>query len=148
MNELKVKLLNEKAIIPTRNHPFDAGLDIYALENTFIPYGQTAKVSTGISVQIEPGYYGQVNDRSGMAVKGLRVGAGVVDCGYIGELSIVLHNLNNKQNNDIGVLGYQIKAGDRIAQLVIYPISLPKVVEVKNLEETERGSKGFNSSGR
>jgi dUTP pyrophosphatase len=140
---LEVKRLNKDTILPTRAHPFDAGLDIYSNEDVFIPLGTTVKVSTGIAVNIPPGYYGRINDRSSMAIKGLRTGAGVVDTGYQGELSIILHNLNHIGDDD----GYLITKGDRIAQLVIQKIELPIVKEVDSFEESERGSNGYGSTG-
>jgi dUTP pyrophosphatase len=158
MKKIKIKKLNPEATLPTRAYKYDAGLDLYALEDTFLPLGSTTKISTGIAVNIEPGYYAQINDRSGCAIKGLRVGAGVVDHGYQGELCVVMHNLNNNSSSKNYIknsiitsdlkLGYQVRKGDRIAQLVIHKIELPEVVEVSEFEESERGNNGFNSTGR
>jgi dUTP pyrophosphatase len=151
MNTIKIKKLSSKAILPTRNVSTDAGLDLYAAESVFIPVGSTVKVSTDIVVNIEPGYFGLVCDRSSMGVKGLRTGAGVIDAGYNGHLCVVLHNLNNTSYNEVIqddlCTGYQIKVGDKIAQLIIQPISLPIVEEVNELSPTERGNNGFGSSG-
>jgi dUTP pyrophosphatase len=163
MKTLKVKKLSDKAILPTRSHEFDAGLDVYAAEDCFIPVGGTVKIPTHISVNIEPGYWGLICDRSGMAAKGLRTGAGVIDHGFTGHMCVVIHNLNNIQD-EIRITtfqlwngwfkiftithGYQVKAGDRVAQLVIQPVSLPTVEEVDELPPTDRGDKGFGSSGQ
>lgn len=148
MNIIKVKKLHEKAIIPTRSHEGDAGMDLYALEDTFLPVSSTVKVSTGIAVAVPYGYVGKIEDRSGCALKGLRTGAGVVDAQYRGELSVVLHNLNNKSNTHIGQEGYQVKKGDRIAQLLLYQVALPIAIEMDELDDTKRGNGGFSSTGR
>lgn len=144
MKTLKVKKLHKKAKIPTRSHEFDAGLDLYALYDQTVMLGATAKIATGIAVDIPEGYYAQVHDRSGMAIKGLRTGAGVIDHGYQGEVAVVLHNLNYCGEDD----SYLVREGDRVAQLVLHKIELPKVLEVESFLESERGDKGFNSTGR
>ena len=145
-----VSLLSEKAKPPTRNNSLDAGLDLYALEDTFIELNQTKVVKTGIAVAIPYGHVGKIEDRSSMATKGLRTGGGVVDAGYAGEVGVVVHNLNNASNKDPVLWrgGYLIKAGDKIAQLLVYKVELPKVGVVESLETTDRGTKGFGSSGR
>lgn len=150
MKILKVKKLSDKAILPTRSFPNDAGLDIFASQHTFIPLGATVKIPTDIAINIEPGYYGQINDRSGCAAKGLRIGAGVVDVGYNGHMCVVMHNLNNLTSFNFRKWkgGYQVRAGDRIAQIVIHKIELPSVEEVLEFESSDRGSNGFNSTGR
>lgn len=153
MRVLKVKKLSERATLPTRSFPNDAGLDLYASENVFIPAGETVKIPTDIAINIEPGYYAQIQDRSGCAAKGLRVGAGVVDAGYNGHMCVVMHNLNNTDDrrpfhDDLDRTGYKVKAGDRIAQLVVHKIELPTVEEVVEFEPSDRGNQGFNSTGR
>ena len=157
MYKLNVMKLNKEAKLPTRNNQFDAGVDLYALEDSFIEVGETKKIPTGIAIQIPEGYVGKIEDRSGMASRGLRTGAGVVDCGYSGELSVVVHNfsaddttitsLNEHFANKLK-LGYTITKGDKIAQLLIYKFELPRIEEVTELWSSERGNKGFNSSGR
>jgi dUTP pyrophosphatase len=134
-----VKKLDKRAILPTRTHTDDAGLDLYAAVD--VPYrpGEVFIVPTNVAVAIDKGYVGLMRDRSSVSKTGLKVTAGVVDAGYTGEMSVVLINLS-------GLHGC-IKAGAKIAQFIIIPISLPNVVEVDNLEETERGCKGFGSSG-
>ena len=85
MKTVQVFLRDENAIPPTRNKHTDAGLDLYAAEDRFIELGSTAVIKTSISVNVPEGYVGKIEDRSGLASKGLRTGAGVVDCGYTGE---------------------------------------------------------------
>lgn len=147
MKTLEFKKLNVEARIPTRNHPEDAGLDLYALEDIFLPLNSTVKVSTGIATNIPSGYYGKIEDRSGTAAKGLRTGGGILDVGYQGELTVVMHNLTNSTDTYIGKQGYLIKKHDRIAQIVIIKCEFPEPVEVQSFEETVRGTKGFGSSG-
>lgn len=148
LTHLEFKKLHPDAIIPTRSYSGDAGLDLFSIEDVFIPLGATVKVPTGISVAVPYGCVGKIEDRSGMAVKGLRTGAGVVDTQYRGELSVVLHNLNNAHNSHAGVRGYLVKKGDRIAQLIVYNVHLLEPVEVLDLDSTTRGTGGFSSTGR
>jgi dUTP pyrophosphatase len=154
--KIKIKKLCSDAIVPTRAHSTDAGLDLYALQDVFIPIGNTARIKTGISISIPKGHVGKIEDRSSMASKGIRTGAGVVDFGYTGDLTVVLHNLNNSMNleeypsifDEKNTLnGYKIKAGDKIAQLLIYRVNLGEIEIVENLEDSERSDKGFGSSG-
>lgn len=145
---LDVRLLTETAKVPTRNLSTDAGLDLYADQDVLVPAGGTAKISTGIAVNIPKGYVGKIEDRSSMASKGLRTGAGVVDTGFQGNLSVVIHNLNNFNDSKFGMRGYHIKKGDKIAQIVIYQVALPVVNVVNDFPKSERSDKGFGSSGR
>lgn len=154
MNQLKFKLLTETAHAPSRAYSVDAGLDIYADKDIFIELGSTVKVPTGLAVQIPEGYVGKIEDRSGLASKGLRTGAGVVDAGYTGELQIILHNLTSVQDSEgladlwnEPLLGYKVKTGDRICQLLLYKIEIPELVQVQEFDSSIRGDKGFNSTG-
>lgn len=150
MNKVKVFKLDKKATVPTRNKVTDAGLDIFANETIHIPKGSTKLIKTGIAIEVVPGYVGKIEDRSGMALKGLRTGGGIIDSGFSGELSIVLHNLTADKDTDhiLHKKGYFVKKGDRIAQILFYEISYPQVEIVDNLWTSERGSNGFSSSGR
>ena len=150
---LKVKRLSPQAKLPTRNNNADAGLDLYASSDMFIKVGSTVVKPTDIAIDIPYGMVGEIKDRSGLASKGLRTGAGVVDSGYRGGVGVVLHNLNNTtyERRDpvlyTSEKGYLVTAGDKIAQLVVYKIELPSVEEVNSLDQTDRGSNGFGSSG-
>lgn len=140
---LKVKLLHPDAKVPTRVNPTDCGLDLYSFEefgNVIAPK-ERLTVSTGISISIPDGYVGRILPRSGMAANfGIDVLAGVIDSSYRGEIKVVLLNTGNHHFN--------VCRGDRIAQLVIQKVELwtPRVVD--ELDETERGSNGFGSSGK
>ena len=143
--KLLIKKLNEKATIPKRQTEFSAGYDLCSAEDIVVKVGETTKVHTGISTEIE----GDRNvvlliyARSSMATKfGLAPAncVGVVDWDYRGEIIVALHNSGKED--------YEIKCGDRIAQLVVAPIFTPEVEEVTDLSDTERGAGGFGSTGR
>ena len=138
---MKVKIfkLDKDAILPTRNKKTDAGLDLYAAENICIPLGTTKKVKTGIAIEIPIGYVGRISDRSGIASKGLIVGAGVIDAGYTGDHTVVLHNFSADGF-------YGVNKGDKIAQLIIYPVETPEIELVEELWISERGNNGWGSS--
>ena len=113
-----------------------AGHDIYALEDDIIPAKGKVLARTGIAIGLPIGTYGRLAARSGMASKnGIAVGGGVVDADYTGEVKVILQNH--------GTEDYQFKAGDRIAQLIVEKIQLPKAMEIDELDETERGTEGF-----
>lgn len=135
----QIKLLNENAIVPTKANAGDAGFDLYAPERVDIPAGCSYLVGTGLSMAIPLGWFGQVNPRSSMAVKRIRVGARVIDTPYRGEVKINLHNDSDEV--------YEIKKGDRIAQIIFMPC-LQEIEIVAELDDTERGAGGFGSSGR
>ncbi|KAL9934092.1 hypothetical protein V8E36_007174 [Tilletia maclaganii] len=129
------------AQLPTRGSAQAAGYDLYAAED-FLLRGKNGRgvVPTGIKVAIPEGCYGRVAPRSGLAAKhGIDVGAGVIDSDYRGLLGVLLFNLGDSD--------FQIKTGDRIAQLVIEQIRTPDVLEVESLEDTDRGAGGFGSTG-
>ncbi len=139
--ELKTKLLSEAAILPTRGSADAAGLDFYASEEAYIYPGERKLVATGIAMAIPVGYYGRVAPRSGLAVKqGLDVLAGVIDADYRGEIKVLL--INHADATSV------IKPGDRIAQLIIEKIGTPTVVQVDDLDDTDRGDAGYGSTGR
>ncbi len=140
---LRVVRLDSRAILPTRAHPGDAGLDLHALEAAVLEPGERASVGTGIALEIPLGQAGLVLPRSGLAARhGISVvnAPGLVDFGYRGELRILLLNTDRRAR-------FELAAGDRIAQLVLVSIHAPAPAEVQELEASERGSGGFGSSG-
>ena len=112
---------------------------MYADETITIPEYHRAWVSTGIAVALNPYHVGQIWPRSGLAGHGLDTSAGVVDSDYRGEVKVLLVNGSHERKT--------VRAGDRIAQLLIVPITRPELIEVDALPETERGANGFGSSG-
>ena len=138
---LGVKKLCFDAIIPTRGSDGAVGYDLYSSEDAIVPcQAGRALVSTGIALSIPDGLYGRVAPRSGLAVKHcINVGAGVIDPDYTGEVKVVLFNH--------GMENFEIKKGDRIAQLILERCETPMVKEIGLLEETLRGDGGFGSTG-
>jgi dUTP pyrophosphatase len=118
----------------------DAGFDLKSIENVSIfPFDQK-KVSTGIAIEVPEGYVGIVRDRAGIVQKmNVHTVAGTFDSGFRGEVSIMLVNMNDKT--------VEIEKGMRIAQIILVPIVKAKIVEVKKLSQTERGERGFGSTG-
>ena len=139
---LNIQRLHPDAILPTRAHENDAGLDLYAAVQVGIPVLGRNLVSTGIAVAIPPGHVGYITPRSGLASShGITVlnAPGTVDAGYTGEIKV---NLINH-----GQAPYVITPGQRIAQLVLHPIATPEIEEVDELPNTQRGTNGHGSSG-
>lgn len=140
---IRVKRLTETAILPKRAHDADSGLDLHAdlAAPLTIPAGARAFISTGIAVSIPRGFEAQVRPRSGLARKhGIATFFGTVDAGYVGDVGVTLLNTGRE--------AFTVHPGDRIAQLVFAPVVLADLVEVEALDETERGTAGFGSSGR
>ena len=126
--------------LPAYVHKGDAGLDLRAAEDTLLKSGERKPVPTGVKVAIPPGYVGLIKDRSGLAAKsGIHTLAGVVDSGYRGEVGVVLYNTSGED--------FSVSCGHRIAQLLILPVAEVEVEEA-DLDTTERGGKGWGSSGR
>ena len=137
---LRVKKLEIDAILPTRGSDGAVGYDLYSTEETTIIPSGRGSVGTGIAISLPSGVYGRIAPRSGLAVNnGIQVGAGVVDPDYTGEVRVVLFNHN--------YLPFEVKKGDRIAQLVLERCETPLVEEVDDLSETDRGAAGFGSTG-
>ena len=138
--KLKIKRLSENAIIPTRGSPLSAGYDLSAAVPTVVPARGKALVKTDLAMIIPSTCYGRIAPRSGLAwKKHIDIGAGVIDADYRGPVGVVMFNHGDSD--------LEIKHGDRIAQLVLEKISYADIVEVADLDETERGSGGFGSTG-
>lgn len=145
MEKLNIKKLNEKAIIPTYGTEYSAGADLYACidEVVTINPNETKLIKTGLAMEIPVGYAGFIYARSGLASKkGLAPAnkVGVVDADYRGEVMVALHNHSTEKK--------EVEPNERIAQLVIAPFLKVEFNEVEELEDTERGTGGFGSTGR
>ena len=142
--ELRFKLLGEGARLPRRANPDDAGLDLHAAEPATIePGGGRASVGTGLAVEIPPGHAGLVLPRSGLAARhgiALANAPGLIDPGYRGEIRVLLLNSDRTER-------FEVRPGDRIAQLLLVPLIEAEPVESSELSETGRGEGGFGSSG-
>jgi dUTP pyrophosphatase len=137
--ELKVKRIHPDAKIPVFGHPGDAGMDLFAVVDRDLGPGQVFAVPTGIQVAIPAGFVGLIWDKSGISLKGVHRLAGVVDAGYRGEVQVVMINL--------GPAPYEIRAGMKIAQMLIQPVAAVAVIDSDNLDDTSRGEGGFGSTG-
>jgi dUTP pyrophosphatase len=142
--ELRVIKLKDNAVIPTRAHPGDAGLDLYSTEIAHLGPGERWSVGTGIALEIPEGHAGLVLPRSGLAREhgiALVNAPGLIDAGYRGEVRVLLLNTDPAET-------VRIEAGARIAQLMVTPVAIAEPVEVTELSDTARGESGFGSSGR
>jgi dUTP pyrophosphatase len=142
--ELPVAKLKDEAVLPTRAHEGDAGLDLYSCEAAHIGPGERWSIGTGVGVEIPAGHAGLVLPRSGLARDhgiSLVNSPGLIDSGYRGELRVLL--LNNDPAET-----FRVEAGDRIAQLVLVPVALAAPVETTVLTDSARATGGFGSSGR
>lgn len=133
-------LVTDKAFLPRRANPTDAGADLMSTENCEIYPGEQKLVDTGVAVKIPQGYAGFVFNRSSQGKKGITIphSVGVIDADYRGNIKVILKN--------IGEDPYEIQRGDRIAQLVIMPVVLTDFTDIWN--DTERGTGGFGSTGK
>jgi dUTP pyrophosphatase len=140
---LRVRRLDDRALLPTRAYSGDAGFDLYALEGATLAPGARGSIRTGIALEISEGHAGLVLPRSGLAARhgiALVNAPGLIDCGYRGEIRVLLLNTDPAG-------AFEVSAGDRIAQLVLVPVETPDVVEIDELALSERGASGFGSSG-
>lgn len=139
-SKLLVKKLDPSAVLPERKSVDAAGYDICCLEKrVIIPPNSHKLISTGLSFTVPEGTYGQLASRSGLCSKGVTVQAGVIDRDYTGEVKVLLFNHTSEK--------VYVNEKDRIAQLLVKKIDLPVVEEVDTLESTDRGVKGFGSTG-
>jgi dUTP pyrophosphatase len=138
---LKFEKVHDLAKLPTKNHEDDTGYDLYSIEDKIITARQSAVIDVGLKFAFIPeGYWLKVESRSGLGFKyGISAHPGIIDNGYRGSAGVKLYNLTDTD--------YQIKIGDRVAQLVIY-FNISMNVEWGKVEETNRNEKGFGSSGR
>lgn len=152
MNSIvKIKLLHENAKLPSKYSKDSAGFDLYAVDEVVVPASLIdnegrlnigrAIVPIGIAVQLPHGTVGKLASRSGLSRKfNIEVGAGWIDCDYRGEIMVELKNFSS--------LEYKIKPGQRIAQLIVLKVARSNITLVDELDASERGTRGFGSSGR
>ena len=142
--ELPVRRLDPGLPLPAYAHPGDAGADLCAAEDVELPPGGRATVGTGVAVAVPEGHAAFVHPRSGLASRhGITVvnAPGTVDAGYRGEVRVVLLNTDQREP-------FTVRRGDRIAQLVVQPVTRVRILEVAELPATPRGEGGFGSTGR
>lgn len=139
---VRFKKINPEAILPAYAHPGDAGLDVRSIEDLTLQPGARALVKTGLVMELPPDAEAQVRPRSGLALKfGVTVlnTPGTIDAGYRGEVGVILINH--------GDAPFEIRKGDRIAQIVIATVVHAGIVEVAEVDSSERGAGGFGSTG-
>ena len=139
---LRFRKIHPDAVLPAYAHPSDAGMDVRSVEDLTIAPGKRALVHTGLVMLLPPMYEAQVRPRSGLALKsGVTVlnTPGTIDSGYRGEVGVILANF--------GDADFHVRKGDKIAQIVIAPVTQPEIVETTEVDETDRGSGGFGSTG-
>lgn len=133
-------MLDEGAILPTRAHKQDAGLDLYSRWDCIVCAKESAVFDTGVHIELPPDTVGFLKSKSGLNVKYGITSEGVIDEGYTGSIIVKLYNNGGHD--------YKVHKGDKISQLVILPIIKPELEIVDTLDDTDRGSNGFGSSGR
>lgn len=139
---LRVEKINEKAIIPNYAHEGDAGLDLYSVDKLILAPGERGLVHTGIKIELPKDTEAQIRPRSGLALKNgisLVNAPGTIDEGYRGEIGVIIINH--------GLESFTVEEGMKIAQMVVKPVWRVEVEEVVSLSDSERGEKGYGSSG-
>jgi dUTP pyrophosphatase len=139
---LRFKRIHPDAVLPAYAHPSDAGMDVRSVDDLVIAPGRRALVHTGLVMALPPMYEAQVRPRSGLALKnGITVlnTPGTIDSGYRGEVGVILANFGEED--------FVVRKGDKIAQIVIAPVTQPVIEETETVDETDRGAGGFGSTG-
>lgn len=132
-------MIDDGGYIPSRAHPDDAGLDLRSPIDCWVHPGEHVMIDTLVHVEVPRGYVGMLTSKSGLMAKGL-TSRGTIDSGYTGSIRVVLYNHGEE--------GYQVKAGDKISQMVLTKIITPDLEIVRSFSETDRGAGGFGSTGR
>lgn len=139
--KVKVKKLHKDAVLPKFAHPGDAGMDLFALEDTVVLPGEVTRVRSGVAMEIPEGYVGLCWDKSGISMNHrIKLLGGVIDAGFRGEILMGLINLGNEP--------YTFEKGHKVMQLLIQKVEHPEIVEVEELSDTSRGEGGFGSTGK
>lgn len=138
--KIKVKKLKENAKLPSYALPGDVGMDLYAMETVTIPPMGHVRIWHGFALEFPEGYAATVKDKSSISKAGLHTMGGVFDAGYRGEYNTHLVNLSDKD--------YTIETGDKVSQLLIFPVAIGELVETDTLSDSQRGEGGFGSTGK
>lgn len=140
-HNVKIKLLDNKAVVPTRSNTTDAGFDLYSIQNTYLAPQSRKTVRTGVSLEMPENMAGLIWPRSGLSVNsGIDILAGVIDSGYRGEIMVCLYNTSKDM--------VQIKHGDRIAQIIFQEVPRVSLTVQDSLGSSQRGEHGFGSTGK
>ena len=139
---LRFRRIHPDAALPSYAHEGDAGMDVRSVEELELAPGARALVHPGLVMMLPPGWEAQVRPRSGLALKhGVTVlnTPGTIDAGYRGEVGVILVNFGDRP--------FKVSKGDKVAQVVVAPVTRAEIVETSELDETERGAGGFGSTG-
>ncbi len=138
--KIKIKKLKENAKLPNYAHPGDVGMDMYSMETAIIKPMEHHIFFHGFAMEFEEGYASIIKDKSSISKIGLHTMGGVFDAGYRGEYNTHLVNLSSEP--------YTVEEGDKVSQLIIYPVVIAQLEEVDDLGESSRGTGAFGSTGR
>lgn len=133
-------MLDDGGYMPTRAHKYDAGLDLRSPVDVVVKSLDSATIDTGLHVRIPEGYAGLLVSKSGLNVNHDITSTGLIDSGYTGSIRVKLYNH--------GLEDYQVHKGDKISQLVVIPVMIPRLELVGSLGESDRGDNGFGSTGK
>ena len=138
--KIKIKKLKDNAKLPNYAHPGDVGMDLYSMETVIIKPMEHYRFWHGFALEFPEGYAAIVSDKSSISKAGLAHMGGVFDAGYRGEYNTHLVNLSDKP--------YTVEVGDKVAQLIIYPVEIAELEETEELSDSSRGTGAFGSTGR
>jgi dUTP pyrophosphatase len=138
--KLFIKKMRDEAKIPTRAHHDDAGIDLYACGEHVVSPHTTVMIPIGVALEIEKGYVGLIWDKSSIGSKSITTLGGVIDAGYRGEVSVMLHNLSDTP--------YRFEHGHKVAQMLIQKVDFPEIVQSEELLDSHRGTGAFGSTGK
>ncbi len=138
--QIKIKKLKDDVKLPNYAKPGDVGMDLYSMETVTINPKEQYRFWHGFAMEFDMGYAAIVKDKSSISNSGLHTMGGVFDAGYRGEYNTLLINLSN--------VPYTVEAGDKVSQLIIYPVAIAELEIVDNLSESDRGTGAFGSTGR
>ena len=137
---VKVKKLKENAIVPRYAHDGDAAMDLFSTEDYVVHAGKRQLVSTGIAMELPKGYFASIRGKSGLAYKkGICILGGVIEYTYRGEYGVIVLNTGDED--------FEIKVGDKVAQVIVAPVATVDVEVVEELGETARGDGAWGSTG-
>lgn len=138
--KIKIKKLKEGIKMPKYHHPGDVGMDLFALEDVLIPPGGHQSFFHGFALEFPIGFAAIIKDKSSLAMNGLHALGGVFDAGFRGEYNTRLVNLSDKP--------YHVEKGDKVSQLIIYPVEIVELEESEELSDSARGTGQFGSTGK
>lgn len=138
---VKIKKLNENAILPSYAHEGDAGMDLFSCVDLVVPVGERRLVSTGIAMEFDKGYFTSIRGKSGLALKrGISILGGVIEHTYRGDYGVIVLNTSSED--------FVVKVGDKIAQVLLLPVATAEVVEVEVLSGSVRGEGAYGSTDK